>query len=101
MHKFKKVSTDSLEGWHKTYHNLYRTNWARRYVTGERAAIMKTMGYGMPEEIANSSKLGLRSGLRDWTKAWVRRRRRIIKPMWVNRARRHYKKAHDIDVMWR
>ncbi|MGA0900824.1 MAG: sulfotransferase family protein [Luteolibacter sp.] len=100
-HKFSQVSTDSLEGWHDAYHNLYRTHWARNYVRDKRADIMKSMGYELPDGIAKSSKLGLPSLLRDWAKAWVRRRRRITKPKWVERSRKHYRETHEVDVMWK
>ena len=101
IHKFNAVSTDSLKAWHSAYCNIYRTRWARKYVTGKRAKVMAAMGYEIPESIRRSRKIGLISFVRDWTKATVRRYRRVTNPTWLQKTLKHYKENHEVDVTWR
>ena len=99
--RYTKISPAGRDAWKKEISNWYRRAWARTYVSGERAAAMKELGYGLPEELARGGSAGLVEGLGDWIAARWRIRRRLRQPTWLPRFAKRFRKEHGYEVSFR
>lgn len=99
--RYPRISPDSRDAWQAELSNWYRRAWARRYVSGERAAGMKRLGYELPEAIARGGRPGLCAGLVDWFAARRRIHRRLRRPTWLPRFLRSFRRERGYEVSFR
>lgn len=103
VRKYDRVSTGSREAWRSQVGNWYRRAWARRYLTGERAAWLRERGYELPPELAAAPwwRGGVWAGVLDWIAARRRIGRRLRRPTWLPRFARRFRRRHGYEVSFR